>query len=69
MNNALNMYEDDKQVMHISGYFFPIKNKLPSTFFYNLASCWGWATWQRAWQYYNPDAKFLFAEIKKKNLF
>jgi hypothetical protein len=50
MNEALMVYQDEHTVMHISGYAFPINTTgLPTTFFYNQASCWGWATWKRAW--------------------
>ncbi|MCK5320476.1 glycosyltransferase [Candidatus Parcubacteria bacterium] len=68
MNDALLLYSDDEQVMHISGYFFPNNKKLPDTFFYNQTSCWSWATWKRAWQHFEPDAKKLYDEIKNKNL-
>ena len=67
MNDALHMYENEEQVMHISGYMFPVKKKLPSTFFYNTASCWGWATWKRAWQHYQNDASQLLSYIEKNN--
>jgi len=63
MNEALTLYENDEKVMHISGYMFPVKRKLPSTFFYNTASCWGWGTWKRAWDKYNPDARELYEQI------
>ena len=53
--------------MHISGYMFPVEASLPSTFFYNTASCWGWGTWQRAWKLFTPDAKFLAEKIKEGN--
>ena len=66
MNDALRCYENEEKVMHISGYMFPVKGKLPSTFFYNTASCWGWGTWKRAWQYFNYDAKLLAKEIEEK---
>jgi hypothetical protein len=59
MNNALDLYEDSDKVFHISGYMFPVSIELPDTFFYNQASCWGWATWARAWRYYNPSAEEL----------
>lgn len=68
MNKALNFYEKEENVMHISGYMFPVKIPLPDTFFFNTASCWGWATWQRAWQHFNPDTTFLLHEIESKNL-
>ncbi len=65
MNDALTLYEKDEQVMHISGYFFPIDtDELTPTFFYNQTSCWGWATWKRAWKHYRSDASVLLNEIK-----
>jgi hypothetical protein len=68
MNEALETYKDEKKVMHIAGYFPPIKTgNLPNTFFYNQTNCWGWATWQRAWQYYNNDAKHLHDKITEQN--
>lgn len=56
MNDALRVYENEHAVMHISGYMFPVKGKLPETFFYRQTSCWGWATWKRAWKHYNNNA-------------
>jgi len=67
MNDALDLYENDERVMHVSGYFPPIKNDLPDTFFYNQTSCWGWGTWARAWENYNGNAGSLIEEVKKRN--
>jgi len=68
MNEALTRYAAQEQVMHISGYFFPLSLKqsaqLPETFFYNQTSCWGWGTWSRAWRHFEPDAQKLLAAIK-----
>ncbi len=61
MNDALEMYKDDEQVMHISGYMWPHRCKLPDTFFYEVPyPGGGWATWQRAWQHYTDDTKPLY---------
>ena len=61
MNEALELYKDDEQVMHISGYMWPHKHKLPNTFFYEVPyPGGGWATWQRAWKHYTDDTKSLF---------
>jgi len=70
MNEALDLYVNDEKVMHISGYIFPIKptKHIPETFFYRATSCWGWATWQRAWQQFRPDADQLLEAIETKNL-
>jgi SAM-dependent methyltransferase len=65
MNEALELYENEERVMHVSGYFFPVDTTdLPDTFFYNQTSCWGWGTWARSWQHYRKDAANLLAEIK-----
>lgn len=66
MNDALDVYENTESVMHISAYMFPIETNLPETFFYNTASCWGWGTWQRAWQYFSTDTKSLHQAIEQK---
>jgi len=63
-SRALEQYADDPQVMHIAGYFFPVRKPVPEMFFYRECSCWGWATWQRAWQQFRADAAALLAEIE-----
>ena len=68
MNQALDLYENHSEVMHISGYMFPVKKALPSTFFYNTASCWGWGTWASSWKYFEPSAQKLAEEISAKKL-
>ena len=61
MNDALELYADEKKVMHISAYMYPHKSHLPETFFYPVPyPGGGWATWQRAWKQYNDNAQELF---------
>lgn len=58
MNEALDLYENEPQVMHVSAYMYPAKfESKNTTFFLNIQSCPGWGTWKRAWQHFNPDAK------------
>ncbi|WP_066221486.1 DapH/DapD/GlmU-related protein [Formosa haliotis] len=59
MNDALNFYENEDEVMHISGFMYPHKMNLPETFFFNVPLCWGWATWDRAWKYFQKDTDKL----------
>ena len=62
MNDALDMYESDLRVMHISAYMYPHKQKLPETFFYEVPyPGGGWATWKRAWEYFSNDIDELYA--------
>jgi hypothetical protein len=50
MNAALDRYADDPRVMQVSGYMFPVEIAgVDDALFVPLISCWGWATWRRAW--------------------
>ena len=56
LNEALELYQDDEKVMHVSAWMYPNKGQFPTTFFYDSPyPAGGWATWKRAWQHYNPD--------------
>lgn len=74
MNDALDRYEAEERVMHISGYMFPIdRTGMKETFFLRTTSCWGWATWARAWQHFEkaPEAlvqAFSHADIRSFNM-
>lgn len=68
MNGALEFYKDENKVISIHGYIYPIKSDLPETFFIKGADCWGWATWKRGWDIFEPNGKKLLDELKDKNL-
>jgi hypothetical protein len=63
----LTYYRDDTRVMHISGDNFQdgIHRGMGSYFFSRYSLSWGWASWARAWQYYDckirhwPEAREL----------
>lgn len=64
INDALDLYEDEEKVMNISGYMYPVKKELPSSVMLKGYTCnWGWGTWKRAWNHFNPDYKFLASKI------
>jgi len=74
MNKGLEIYKNEEKVASIHGYVYPLKKwyKLPQTFFIRGADCWGWGTWQRAWNIFEPDGRKLKEEIlkrKEKKLF
>ena len=65
MNEALDLYENEKKVMHIASYL-PYTNSissLPETFLSRFMSCWGWATWKTDWDKANWDTQFLYDQI------
>jgi hypothetical protein len=66
MNQALDLYRNDEEVVCINGYFYPIGRDLPQSFFLRGADCQGWATWKRGWKVFNPDGKYLLNELKRR---
>jgi len=68
MNKGLKIYKNETKIASIHGYVYPIKNKLPETFFIKGADCWGWATWKRAWNHFEADGQKLLTELKNKKL-
>ena len=68
MNDALNLYADDEDVASIHGYWYPIEEQLPETFFLRGASCWGWATWWRAWREFESDGTKLLGELQLRKI-
>jgi len=65
MNEALDRYGDDHQVMQVSGYMFPVQghHRLGQTFFCRLPTSWGWGTWARAWERLNLDSAQLLESL------
>jgi hypothetical protein len=63
MNEGLRIYENDENVISIHGYLLPVKAKLPDTFFLRCADCWGWATWKRGWDLFQPDGNLLLKRL------
>ena len=68
MNEALEIYENEEKVISIHGYIYPIKKELPETFFIKGADCWGWATWKRGWDLFEPDGSKLLKQLEENNL-
>jgi hypothetical protein len=66
----LEKYRETDQVMHISGDNFQYIRKLSEANYYfsRYAHIWGWATWRRAWQYYDVDIKYWSASGGKDKL-
>lgn len=70
MNNALNTYKHDHAVFHVSGATYPVlSDGFESSYFLSIPLCWGWATWDRSWQYFKRDLhlnKNLKGKLKRK---
>ena len=66
MNDGLEKYKDDDRVVTITGFVPPIEEQLPETFFLTYFQCWGWATWKRAWDLLETDARPLLKGLRFK---
>jgi len=69
MNKALNHYENEERVMHISGFIPPINtNKIKEDYvFVKNASCWGWGTWKKAWANFPKSDEEIAKQIPNLN--
>lgn len=63
----LEKYRHDTRVMHIAGCNFGISGstKNESYYFSSRTDIWGWATWKRAWKYYDVNMR-LWPDFKKE---
>jgi hypothetical protein len=60
LNAGLDRYRSEQSVLEISGYGYPAHDQsTPQTFFLPMVSCWGWATWSRAWAAFDPKMSAL----------
>ncbi len=64
MNDALEVYKDEPRVGHIQACDFTQDPALPDTFLIKFTGSWGWATWRRAWQYFNPNGQELLERFE-----
>lgn len=68
MNDALQRYASDDRVISVHAYSYPVATPLPRTFFLRGADCWGWATWKRGWDLFEPDGRKLLLELESRRL-
>lgn len=57
----LELYKDDSRIMHISGNNFQFRRQRGDGDYYfsKMNHIWGWATWKRAWRYYDVNMSSL----------
>ncbi len=68
-HELLHYYEDDRRIMAISGDNFQsgVLRGSGSYYFSKYQHCWGWATWARAWSYYDRSIAD-WPEVKQRGL-
>lgn len=52
---ALARYRDEPRVMHVGGYVLLERAASANLFFSRAVPIWGWATWRRAWGFYDGE--------------
>lgn len=69
-NEALDRYQYEDRVMHISAYMYPLAfaDDLPETFLYRAVHSWGWATWKSSWSHFNPDIDDLMKQFDAQKI-
>jgi hypothetical protein len=77
-SRMLQKYQNDKTVMHVGGssYLGERINYPYNHYFSSLHEVWGWATWARAWKYFELDPgegsseeeKLLIEHFKSKHV-
>jgi len=65
----LDRYRDDSRIMQICGSNFShSRNRNQCSYYFSkYGPIWGWASWRRAWEYYDVEMK-LWPEVKKKKI-
>ncbi|MBE8722833.1 glycosyltransferase family protein [Sphingobacterium pedocola] len=68
-NRALTWYEDEETVMHIGGYIYELeRTHLAEVFFTRYTASQAWATWKRAWDYFEADIDEIIRQFDKKKV-
>jgi hypothetical protein len=64
----LEKYRDDTRIMAIAGsnFQFGRRRTTDSYYFSRYPHCWGWATWRRAWQYFDIDMQ-IWPKVRDGN--
>ncbi len=58
LNRGLQEFEHEPRVMQVSGHMFdvPEMRQQNEAIFLPMTTSWGWATWKRAWDQFDPSA-------------
>lgn len=69
MNEGLDFYQSEERVLSLGSWnYFSHKVPETDTFFMRNPDSIAWATWKRAWDYFERDSVKLMDELKAHNL-
>ncbi len=71
MNRALDRYQDDTRVWHVSGFNEDLPALLDrrGAVFWRFMSCWGWASWAERWQHFERDPEKLVQQFSEDDIY
>lgn len=70
MNDALDFYEYEDKVWHISGWNYPVKiNTTKEVYFSSFGNTWGWATWFDRWSYFKKNTDYLLEKFDSQMIY
>ena len=72
MKTSLDLYADNPRVMSISGYSLPLfsdDDKISDTYFLDITTSWGWATWKKSWALFEKNPDKLINTFTKQDIF
>ncbi|MEM8954793.1 MAG: glycosyltransferase family 2 protein [Verrucomicrobiota bacterium] len=69
-STLLDHYRDDQRVGGVTGYsiYSPGQSLPESYYFSHYCLIWGWATWRRVWQLYDPDPANWWPQARERRL-
>ena len=63
----LKRYKDDMRIFMVSGYNKQQEHDTNNDYFFSaVGGIWGWASWRRAWKYYNVDITNLVKSYEEE---
>ena len=68
LNDSLDLYEYDNDVICINGYSYINSKETSQTYFLKTADNLGWGTWERGWELFEENSKKLYDEIMSNKL-
>jgi hypothetical protein len=70
MNAGLEFYEREKRVWHISAHSeINLTDRKNEIFLCRVMDCWGWATWEDRWSFFEKDAEKLINEFTENMIY
>ena len=69
MNLCLKKYENEKRIWHINAWNYNLNDKknkdTNEIFLWRGMHCWGWATWQDRWKFYEKNINNIYSSFSK----